>query len=163
VGAGAQVHSHVHMGAGMCRHMERWKQPQQRSANSTDKIVPQIPEAGLGLSSLPPKTAATYTSQARAASLILRNHVLCIRVCHSDLHRRRLCCAARHLGKGARCSPLCWGHRHAASLGWQDLAHAMAQPDPKAELSRSACLSAWLLSTGKESLVYLIRFNQPYN
>ena len=46
MGTGAQVHSRVHMAAGMCRRTERWKQPQQSSANSTDKIVPQIPKAG---------------------------------------------------------------------------------------------------------------------
>lgn len=163
MGAGAQVHSRMHMDAGMCRRTERWKWPQQSSANSTDKIVPQIPKAGLGLSNLAPKTAPAYISQARAASLILRNHVLCICICHSDLHRSRLCRPARRWGEGAWCSPPCRGCRRAASPGWPDPAHAMAQMDPKAERSRAACLPAWLLSTGKESLVYLIRFNQPYN
>lgn len=81
----------------------------QSSANSTDKIVPQIPKAGLGLSNLAPKTAPAYISQARAASLIPRNHVLCIRICHSDLHHSRLCCPVKRQGEGSQCSPLCGG------------------------------------------------------
>lgn len=59
-------------------------------------------------------------------------------------------CSARERGLSAP-------HRvGAASPGWLDPALAMAQPDPKAEWSRAACLLAWLLSTGKELLFYLI-------
>lgn len=136
LGAGAQVHSHVHTGAGVCRCTERWKRPRQSSANSTDKIVPQIPKAGLGLSNLAPKTAPAYISQARAASLILRNHVLCIYICHSDLHSRRLYHPVHHWGSGAWYSPLCRGCQGAARPGGPkglNPACAMAQLDPTAE------------------------------
>lgn len=80
------------MGAGMCRRAERGKQPRQSSANSTDKIVPPIPKAGLGLSDLAPKTAPAYIPQAGAAALILRNQVLCIAL-------------PFRFEEGARCSP----------------------------------------------------------
>lgn len=164
VGAGAGAHSCAHMGAGMCRRTERWKRPWQSSANSTDKIVPQIPKAGLGLSNLTPKTAPAYISRARAASLIPRNHVLCIRICHSDLHRSRLCVLRRagERGFGAL--------RHAGAAGALPAPGGRILPAvprlSRARKQSGAGLPAsptWLPSTGKESLVYLIRFNQPYN
>lgn len=85
-GRGRSGASRVHTGAGMCRRTERWERPRQSSASSPDKIVPQIPKAGLGLSNLAPKTAPAYVSRAGAAALIPRNRELCSRICHSDLH-----------------------------------------------------------------------------
>lgn len=108
----------------------------QSSANSTDKIVPQIPKAGLGLSNLAPKTAPAYISQARAASLIPRNHVLCICICHSDLHSTRLYHPVHQWGSGAWYSLLCRGCQGAARPGGPkglDPACAMAQLHPTAE------------------------------
>lgn len=83
--AAARVHQDEHVCAGMCRSMAKHKRPRQSSANSTDKIVPQIPKAGLGLSNLAPKTAPAYISQAGAASLIPGNQALRICLCHSHL------------------------------------------------------------------------------
>lgn len=102
--------------------------PGKSSANSTDKIVPQIPKAGLGLSDLAPKTAPAYISRARAASLILRNHVLRSPICHSD--------SCRALGRGGSVAP---SRARATSPRWLAPAHATARPNPKARAERG-CL-----------------------
>lgn len=118
---------------------KRWEGPRQSSANSPDKIVPQIPKAGLGLSNLPPKTAPASIPEAAAAALIPRNRQLCSRICHSDLQQQ-------HPREG--------GRRGLGGSQPQGAApcSCTAQPDPK-KPSRAGCGPAWLLSTGKESLV----------
>lgn len=135
----------LHVGTGTCRRTERWERPRQSSANSPDKIVPQIPKAGLGLSNLAPKTAPAYIPRAGAAALIPRNRELCSRICHSDLQGGSG--STRERGAGG-----VWG---GPSPGGCTLLVPQLSQTPE-KLSRAGCGPARLRSAGKESLVYLI-------